>query len=551
MSSSGRPECVLAGLAAAGVACAPQGVLSSTAPSGGAPDVSSSFASSRSLQEVPSVLCLLWGLHQAYRSEADGNEPDSIHSLDGSAAPLFSAAKCEEPISEDVEDDDVFDPLQFDVEDGRWDPLGMVLREIVHGQQLLSSLAEHAGSTGKFAEVSSCSTRCDLQSGSDSCSDPDSLPRRPLAEAAKTEGEAEDDDDNSDADSEESEESSYVTDSEEEDVEAEQPQPPARPSKEPDRQTSPPSSAAEADRGLQIRTSPSKAPAAATSSPVPPWRDVSLSANSPGGDSRAPPAGKQAGTSKGATVSRVVEERRTGATATPEPKQFQAKVAEAAGVSGSPAMTPQVKPLRTSSLAQRSWSAASAEDCPITKTTASGVALVASPMAQLSRGQASATPTPWVGGPAAQSRDAPQARFGTDNRQRGAPKSNPEPKQSDGKGWTLQRIMQRLEELDQRQVLLVRKIKHMGFNAPKELKRHYSQFGTVDKVYIPRSLVQTRARPAHLGFIVMAEVEQASAILALGIDQIVGGGPISVHPFEHQAAKVHNDDSGTQEAQAA
>lgn len=88
-------------------------------------------------------------------------------------------------------------------------------------------------------------------------------------------------------------------------------------------------------------------------------------------------------------------------------------------------------------------------------------------------------------------------------------------------------------------VLIVRKIKKLGFEAPMRLKEHFSEFGAVTGVHIANSTMKPsakrpggRVRPGALGFLVMETVESAKAVLAGGADHIVCDVPISVKEFE-------------------
>jgi len=114
-----------------------------------------------------------------------------------------------------------------------------------------------------------------------------------------------------------------------------------------------------------------------------------------------------------------------------------------------------------------------------------------------------------------------------------------------GRDMTLQAIMQNLQEVDAAQVVIVRKIKHLGFNSAKALRRHYSTFGKVERVLVSYSHVQSRVRPASLGFIVMGDKETADKVLAAGSEQVVGTVPITVGPFKQNAPKTltgHEDE---------
>merc|ERR1719161_3173488 len=76
-------------------------------------------------------------------------------------------------------------------------------------------------------------------------------------------------------------------------------------------------------------------------------------------------------------------------------------------------------------------------------------------------------------------------------------------------------LRQDLELLRQRQpecVIIVRKIKKLGFESPQLLDKYFSQFGEVKELLVAHSHVKPtskrpngRVRPAALGFVVMAD----------------------------------------------
>lgn len=88
-------------------------------------------------------------------------------------------------------------------------------------------------------------------------------------------------------------------------------------------------------------------------------------------------------------------------------------------------------------------------------------------------------------------------------------------------------------------VLLVRRIKQLGFDAPARLEDHFSRYGRVAEVYVAHSMARRcrrqapgRARPAALGFVVMSCGSSVAAALAMGNVHSVAGVDIEVHAFE-------------------
>merc|ERR1719313_1558761 len=103
-------------------------------------------------------------------------------------------------------------------------------------------------------------------------------------------------------------------------------------------------------------------------------------------------------------------------------------------------------------------------------------------------------------------------------------------------------LRQDLELLKQRQpecVIIVRKIKKLGFESPQILDDHFSQYGEVKELLIAHSHVKPtakrpngRVRPAALGFVVMADDEATRKAFEAGTEQSICGVGIELAPFE-------------------
>merc|ERR1719214_131304 len=103
-------------------------------------------------------------------------------------------------------------------------------------------------------------------------------------------------------------------------------------------------------------------------------------------------------------------------------------------------------------------------------------------------------------------------------------------------------LRQDLELLRQRQpecVVIVRKIKKLGFESPQMLDEYFSQYGEVKELLVAHSHVKPtakrpngRVRPAALGFVVMADQEAAQKVFKAGADQMVCGHFIELASFE-------------------
>jgi hypothetical protein len=109
-------------------------------------------------------------------------------------------------------------------------------------------------------------------------------------------------------------------------------------------------------------------------------------------------------------------------------------------------------------------------------------------------------------------------------------------------GDTLKMHFQTLQTKDPGQVLIARKLNHLGFESPAVLKQHFSVYGTVEEVLVTHSRVRchssasgVRTRPASFGFIVMGSVDEAKMILAQGSLQTVQGVTVSISPFEQRS----------------
>jgi len=113
-------------------------------------------------------------------------------------------------------------------------------------------------------------------------------------------------------------------------------------------------------------------------------------------------------------------------------------------------------------------------------------------------------------------------------------------------------LRQDLELLRQRQpecVIIVRKIKKLGFDSPQILDEYFSQYGEVKELLVAHSHVKPtakrpngRTRPAALGFVVMASAEAAQKVFQAGTDQMIGGFDIELAPFESFDAHYAEED---------
>jgi len=91
-------------------------------------------------------------------------------------------------------------------------------------------------------------------------------------------------------------------------------------------------------------------------------------------------------------------------------------------------------------------------------------------------------------------------------------------------------------------VIYVRGIHRLGFDSEKVLRKHYGQFGKVEKICFSNmhelppgsKRARVRVRPSSIALILLARPEEASMALAAGDVQIVDGVPINVRKFVHK-----------------
>lgn len=110
----------------------------------------------------------------------------------------------------------------------------------------------------------------------------------------------------------------------------------------------------------------------------------------------------------------------------------------------------------------------------------------------------------------------------------------------------MQEILQTLKTVDQQHVIIVRKIKKLGFNSATALRQHFGRCGTVERIFVSHSHLHSRTRPASLGFVVMDSAESREAALAMGAEQVVRDITIYVGPFEQLERRYDQDDEEEQ-----
>jgi hypothetical protein len=113
-------------------------------------------------------------------------------------------------------------------------------------------------------------------------------------------------------------------------------------------------------------------------------------------------------------------------------------------------------------------------------------------------------------------------------------------------------LRQDLELLRTRQpdhVIIVRKIKKLGFESPQLLDDHFSQYGEVKELLVAHSHIKPsakrpngRVRPAALGFVVMATQEGAQNAFKAGAEQMINDMSIELASFESFDAHYDEDE---------
>jgi len=102
--------------------------------------------------------------------------------------------------------------------------------------------------------------------------------------------------------------------------------------------------------------------------------------------------------------------------------------------------------------------------------------------------------------------------------------------------------LQALQAEDPGTILIARRLHCFGFGSPKKLEDHFSQYGQVKLILVPHSRVKAspgrraRARPASIGFVVMATAKAAALARANGMVHTISGFEITVQAYERRDA---------------
>jgi hypothetical protein len=99
-----------------------------------------------------------------------------------------------------------------------------------------------------------------------------------------------------------------------------------------------------------------------------------------------------------------------------------------------------------------------------------------------------------------------------------------------------------LQSEDPEKIVIVRKINRLGFDSADILKKHFEQYGAVDKVRLSnahrkekgRYSFQVRLRPSGIGFVVFQDAKVAAQVLAEGETRMIHGVEVRMRPFERR-----------------
>jgi len=104
--------------------------------------------------------------------------------------------------------------------------------------------------------------------------------------------------------------------------------------------------------------------------------------------------------------------------------------------------------------------------------------------------------------------------------------------------------LNRLDHVDPKVVVSVRRLARLGFGAEDAIRSHFSKFGSIDDVLLsgsqdrqqaPNRGGQSRLRPSGFGFVVFDDVSSAERAVDAGADQFVSGCEISVQRFRRRS----------------
>lgn len=105
---------------------------------------------------------------------------------------------------------------------------------------------------------------------------------------------------------------------------------------------------------------------------------------------------------------------------------------------------------------------------------------------------------------------------------------------------SLRKDLEALRSLPDKRVIIVRKIKPLGFASVEALREYFRKFGPVEDVIVPHSSTRPgprrglgRMRPGVMGFVVMGSSEAAQAAMDLEGSHVVRDVSVEVAWFKH------------------
>ena len=129
-----------------------------------------------------------------------------------------------------------------------------------------------------------------------------------------------------------------------------------------------------------------------------------------------------------------------------------------------------------------------------------------------------------------------RARSSSEGSLTGSPRVSVWEMQAPVNTYNLAGLLSILDEHDENLVITVRKIHRLGFKSARALRKHFQQFGNVEKVLLLPSRPKSsdpdlKPRPASMGFIVMSSVEAANSALSSKDTHLIQGWPVFVQKF--------------------
>lgn len=110
---------------------------------------------------------------------------------------------------------------------------------------------------------------------------------------------------------------------------------------------------------------------------------------------------------------------------------------------------------------------------------------------------------------------------------------------------SLRKDLEALRLLPEKRVIIVRKIKALGFASVEALREYFEEFGPVEDVIVPHSSTKPgprrglgRMRPGVMGFVVMGNSEAAEAAMEKAEAHVVRDVAIKVSWFNHGGCAV-------------